>query len=77
MMKNKTYSTGQKTHEQSGDLLTYYFKNGNKKAEGRFVRETIEGEWIFYRETGQLWHLAILKRDRNTAHGSGMTKMMR
>ena len=66
MMKNKTYSNGQKTHEQSGDLLTYYFKNGNKKAEGRFVRETMEGEWIFYRETGQLWQVGNFKEGQKS-----------
>jgi hypothetical protein len=31
MMKNKTYSNGQKTFVQSGDLLTYFFKNGKIK----------------------------------------------
>lgn len=39
MMKNKTYSNGQKTFEQAGDLLTYYFKNGEIKAKGQSVHE--------------------------------------
>ena len=60
-MKNKTYSNGQKTYEQSGDQLTYYFKNGKVKAEGRSVHELMEGEWIFYRETGQLWQVGNFK----------------
>jgi len=34
MMKNKAYSNGQKTFEQVGKELTYFFKNGKTKAEG-------------------------------------------
>lgn len=41
--------------------------NGNKKAEGRFVRETMEGEWIFYRKTGQLWQVGNFKEGQK--HG--------
>jgi len=61
MMKNKTYSNGQKAYEQSGDLLTYYFKNGKVKAKGQSVQELMEGEWIFYRETGQVWQIGHFK----------------
>jgi antitoxin component YwqK of YwqJK toxin-antitoxin module len=61
MMKNKTYSNGQKTYEQTGDLLTYFFKNGKVKAKGQSVHELMEGEWIFYRETGQLWQVGNFK----------------
>jgi antitoxin component YwqK of YwqJK toxin-antitoxin module len=28
--------------------------NGKIKAKGRFVHDLMEGEWIFYRETGQI-----------------------
>ena len=61
MMKNKTYSNGQITFEQSGDQLTYYFKNGKVKAKGKFVNELMEEECIFYRETGQLWQVGNFK----------------
>ena len=60
-MKNKSYSNGQKTFELLGDQLTYYFKNGKVKAKGRSVNEVMEGEWIFYRETGQLWQVGNFK----------------
>ncbi len=60
-MKNKTYSNGQNTHEQSGDQLTYYFKNGKIKAKGQSIHELMEGEWIFYRETGQLGQVGNFK----------------
>jgi len=60
-MTNKTYSNGQKTHEQSGNQLTYYFKSGKIKAIGSFVQELMEGEWVFYRETGQLWQVGHFK----------------
>ena len=61
MMKSKTYSNGQKIYEQSGDQLTYYFKNGKVKAKGQSIHELMEGEWIFYRETGQLWQVGNFK----------------
>ena len=54
MMKNKTYSNGQKTFEQVGEELIYFFKNGKIKAEGISMNGIMEGEWKFYRETGQI-----------------------
>lgn len=60
-MKNKVYSNGQKTFEQAGDTLTYFFKNGKIKAEGLSINEIMEGEWKFYRETGQLWQVGNFK----------------
>lgn len=57
MMKNKEYSNGQKTFEQSGEELTYFFKNGKTKARGISINGIMEGEWKFYRETGQLWQV--------------------
>ena len=61
MMKNKTYSNGQKTFEQVGEELTYFFKNGKIKAEGISINGIMEGEWKFYRETGQLWQVGNFK----------------
>lgn len=57
MMKNKEYSNGQKTFEQTREELTYFFKNGKIKAKGISINGIMEGEWKFYRETGQLWQV--------------------
>ena len=68
MMKNKTYSNGQKTFEQVGEELTYFFKNGKIKAEGISINGIMEGEWKFYRETGQLWQVGNFNEGQK--HGS-------
>ena len=68
MMKNKTYSNGQKTFEQVGEELRYFFKNGEIKAEGISINGIMEGEWKFYRETGQLWQVGNFKEGQK--HGS-------
>ncbi|MEO8413333.1 MAG: hypothetical protein ABI472_06720 [Ginsengibacter sp.] len=68
MMKNITYSNGQKTFEEAGDRLTYFFKNGKIKAEGLSINGIMEGEWTFYRETGQLWQVGNFKAGQK--HGS-------
>ena len=68
MMKNNTYSNGQKTFEQVGEELTYFFKNGKIKAEGTSINGIMEGEWKFYRETGQLWQVGNFKKGQK--HGS-------
>ena len=68
MMKNKSYSNGQKTFEQVGEELTYFFKNGKIKAEGISINGIMEGEWKFYRETGQLWQVGNFKEGQK--HGS-------
>lgn len=57
MLKNMHYANGQKTYKRSGNQLTYYFKNGRVKAEGCYENDLMEGEWRFYRETGQLWQI--------------------
>jgi antitoxin component YwqK of YwqJK toxin-antitoxin module len=68
MLENKNYTNGQKVHELKGDKLTYYYKNGKVKAEGLYINDLMEGEWIFYRETGQLWQVANFKHSMK--HGS-------
>jgi antitoxin component YwqK of YwqJK toxin-antitoxin module len=68
MMKNKHYVNGQKTYEQVGDKLTHFFKNGKIKAKGVSTTEIMEGEWKFYRETGQLWQVGNFKEGQK--HGS-------
>jgi len=57
MIENKQYANGQKVYELVGNKLTYYFKNGKVKAEGIYENDLMEGEWKFYRETGQLWQV--------------------
>ena len=45
------------------NTLTYFYKNGNLKATGHFINELIEGEWLFYRESGQLWQVGNLENN--------------
>ncbi|OFX59205.1 MAG: hypothetical protein A2W97_16105 [Bacteroidetes bacterium GWE2_40_63] len=57
MLNKKNYKSGQKVYELNGNKLTYFFKNGKIKAEGLFENNLMDGEWRFYRETGQLWQI--------------------
>jgi antitoxin component YwqK of YwqJK toxin-antitoxin module len=57
MLSKKKYANGQKVYNLSGDRLTYYYKNGRIKAEGPFINNLMEGEWKFYRESGDLWQV--------------------
>lgn len=63
MINKKDYSNGQKVQELNGNKLTYFFKNGKVKAEGLLINDKMEGEWKFYRETGQLWQVGNFKND--------------
>ncbi len=67
MMQKEHYVNGQKTYEQVGDKLTYFFKDGNTKAEGTSINKLMQGEWKFYRETGHLWQIGTFKD--NKKHG--------
>jgi antitoxin component YwqK of YwqJK toxin-antitoxin module len=51
MLGKKLYANGQPIYEKIGDKLTYYFKNGKVKAQGPFINNMMEGEWIFDRES--------------------------
>jgi antitoxin component YwqK of YwqJK toxin-antitoxin module len=64
MMKNMQYVNGQKTYEQVGDKLTYFFKDGKIKAEGISINGIMEGEWKFYRESGQLWQVGNFENNQ-------------
>ena len=55
MQDKKTYANGQPVYVYDGHRLTYFYKNGRVKAEGPYENELMEGEWLFYRENGQLW----------------------
>ncbi|HLF52609.1 hypothetical protein [Flavobacterium sp.] len=61
MLDKKNYANGQKIYELNGNKLTYFFKDGTLKAEGRFENGLMEGEWKFYRATGQLWQIGNFK----------------
>lgn len=64
----KEYANGQKVFEQEGDILTYFYKSGGIKARGISLDGIMQGEWTFYRETGQLWQIGNFKD--NQKHGS-------
>jgi antitoxin component YwqK of YwqJK toxin-antitoxin module len=68
MMDKEQYSNGQKTFEQKGDLLTYFFKDGKVKAKGISMNGVMQGEWKFFRETGQLWQVGNFMNGQK--HGS-------
>jgi antitoxin component YwqK of YwqJK toxin-antitoxin module len=57
MLGKVKYSNGQKIHSLESNILTYYFKNGTIKAVGNYVDDQMEGEWKFFRETGELWQV--------------------
>ncbi len=57
-MSMKThYANGQPVFQQNGETLTYFFKTGLRKAEGKSIRGEMQGEWRFWRETGELWQV--------------------
>jgi antitoxin component YwqK of YwqJK toxin-antitoxin module len=64
MNADKTYKNGQKVSELEGDVLTYYFKTGMVKAKGPFVNGKMQGKWIFYRESGELWQVGNFMDDK-------------
>lgn len=68
MLDKKYFVNGQIAHELIGDKLTYFFKNGKMKATGPFIKGIMEGQWMFYRETGQLWQIGNFKNGKK--HGS-------
>ena len=43
-MEKKTYVNGQPVYEAQGDRLTYFFKNGRVKAEGRIENGQMVGK---------------------------------
>ena len=67
-MENTTYKNGQIISEQKGNRLTYFYKNGKVKATGIFENNLMKGEWIFYRETGQLWQVGNFKDSIKHGH---------
>lgn len=68
MENNNTYKNGQVISEQKENRLTYYYKNGKVKAEGIFENDMMQGQWLFYRETGQLWQVGSFKDSIKHGH---------
>jgi len=60
-LKIKRVTQAVKSYTYHENKLTYYYKNGQIKAEGPFENNQMEGEWIFYRQSGQLWKLIKVK----------------
>lgn len=57
-MHGKThYANGQPAFRHEGDTLTYFFRTGLKKAEGHSIDGVMQGEWRFWRESGELWQV--------------------
>ncbi len=67
-MQNETYANGQKKVELVDHYMTHYFNDGTVKAEGPYEKNQMQGEWKFYRKTGQLWQVGNFKNDMK--HGS-------
>lgn len=68
MLEKKKYANGQITHELKGNSLTFFFKDGKIKAEGKYINGFMERGWMFYRGTGQLWQIGSFKKGMK--HGS-------
>lgn len=66
---NEVYNSGQKVSEQNGDILTYYFDNGEVKAQGKYVDGKMQGKWIFNKKEGYLWQIGYFNED-GVQHGS-------
>jgi antitoxin component YwqK of YwqJK toxin-antitoxin module len=63
----KTYACGQPVSALEDATLTFFYKNGQKKAEGPFVDGMMEGTWRFYRYDGALWQTGNFKNEQK--HG--------
>ena len=62
-------------HEQQGDTLTYYFKDGTIKAQGAALHGVMQGEWKFYRATGQLWQMGNFYHGKKNGHWIRFNKL--
>ncbi len=63
MQKATHYKNGQVISKMKGSVKTVFYKNGKIRAKGKSVNGHMEGKWVFYRETGQLWGIGSLKHD--------------
>jgi antitoxin component YwqK of YwqJK toxin-antitoxin module len=67
MQKQMHYKNGQVISKMVGNTKTVFYKNGKIRAKGKSINGHMEGKWIFFRETGQLWVIGNFKKD--TKHG--------
>jgi len=68
-MQTKThYVNAQPVLRQDGERLTYFFKTGRTKAEGLSTDGVMQGEWRFWRETGELWQVCQFRDGKK--HGA-------
>lgn len=63
MNTNETYANGQPKAALEDNYMTHFFNDGTVKAEGPFDNGQMQGEWKFYRKTGQLWQIGHFKDD--------------
>ena len=68
MLDKKNYKNGQKIYELEVNKLSYFYKNGQLKAEGSFVDDKMEGQWKFYRDNGQLWQVGNFQNNEKDGH---------
>lgn len=61
MLEKEFYANGQRQFELNGDLLTYFYKDGKIRAVGNYSNGSMNGEWKFYRATGQFWQSGNFK----------------
>lgn len=62
MKDQEYYNNGQMISVNKNGNVIYYYKNGNRKAEGKVYNDLMEGEWKFYNENGKLWQIGNYKR---------------
>lgn len=62
------YNNGQKVSEQNDDVLTYYFENGEIKAQGKYVDGKMQGKWVFNKKEGYLWQVGHFN-ESSVQHG--------
>ncbi|MGB6179569.1 toxin-antitoxin system YwqK family antitoxin [Carnobacterium sp.] len=56
------YKNGQIKQQIDRGIQTYYFEDGTIKATGPFDGQ-MQGEWKFFRKSGELWQVGNLKQD--------------
>lgn len=62
-MKDKEhYKNGQVVSTVKNGIMTYFYRDGKKKAEGKVANDLMEGEWKFYKEDGHLWQIGNFKK---------------
>lgn len=67
MLKNKIYKNGQRAYVLKNKIMKVFFRTGIVKAQGPFANNKMEGEWMFYRKTGELFQIGHF--EHNQKHG--------